>query len=214
LTIVSDCRFSIICLFPIFFSDLSRNPVTQNQVFLLQSNNVASNSTGDCDFLYFAVQSWLKSSASVRRSIGVVARRSPLLQWAQLFPIRCDWQRQDGVITTCGTERPLNSACDHWDGSITDDPNDATAEHFANYVGARPDGIVEITSQTIAPADFVSGQSDAVFIVRALFNESHTIELTYVYVKGFIRNMVCNSHPTSFRFCFRTEMQIYLCYWH
>jgi hypothetical protein len=180
LTFASVVRISIICLFPVFFADLSRNPVARNQVLLLQSNNLASNSTGDCDFLFFAVQSWLNSAGIARASFGVVVQRSYQVQWAQLLPIRCDWQRQDGVITVCGYERPtaLNSACDYWENTITEDSNDATSEHFAYFIDARPDGIVEITNQTLAAADFVDGRTEALFVVRAFFDESYVIALT------------------------------------
>lgn len=178
LTVASVLRISILCLFPIFFADLSRNPVTQNQVLLLQSNNVASNSTADCEFLYFAVQSWLRSTALVQTSSGIVARRNYLVLWAQLLPVRCGWQRKDGVITVCDIERPasLDSACDFWEGTLEKDPTDVTVEYFAN--NTRPEGIIEIISQTSAPADFADGQTDALFKIRALFDESHVIELT------------------------------------
>lgn len=180
LTFVFLVRISIICLFPIFYSGLGSNPVDRNQVRLLQGNNIAANSTVDCDFLNFAVQSWLKSSSVNNTAFDVVASSGYGVLWAQLLPIRCDWQGKDGVITKCSSDAPPSqtSACNFWNTKSPNDPNDATVEYYSEVTGARPGGIVEITSQIVAPASFVDGQSQATFVVRALFNESHVIILT------------------------------------
>jgi hypothetical protein len=161
---------------------MNRNPVTHKQVQLLQSNNLVSNTTDDCEYLYIAVQSWLQCSVKVQTLYHPTEKGNPdvRLQWAQVLPVRCDWQRADGVITTCGVDQLTfySSACDYWERSMTPDPNDATAEYFADELGIRPGGIVEIVRQTIAPANFDgSGSIPVEFYVRALYNESHAITL-------------------------------------
>jgi hypothetical protein len=174
------------CLLPVLLTGFSRNPVSYNQVLLLQANNVISNKTEDCAYLFSAVQSWLRSATVAHNDFRVIddPNRMIYLAWAQLLPVRCDWQRSDGVITYCPlgysvTESPL---CIYWSVTAVDSIVDATPEYFADNLGVRAGAMVEIVSQEIALAGFEDGANTADFYVRAIFNESETIALTHVPV--------------------------------
>jgi hypothetical protein len=157
---------------------LGRNPVTHNQVKLLQDNNIASNMTDDCEYLFTAVQSWLHTSATIQTNYEVVdtGTKTARLQWAKLLPVRCLWQRNDSIITTCSTFRKtsIDSMCDYWENTITPNPS---REYFADAVGVRPGGILDITVQTTAPANFGDNETQVEFYVRAIYNETHSIAL-------------------------------------
>lgn len=165
-------------------SGFGGNPVSHNQVRLLQANNVISNTTGDCAYLKSAVQAWFKSASVTQIDFGLVngANMKVLVHWAQLLPVRCDWQRDDGVITYCLSDYEVaqDALCNYWDETATDSSFDPSPDYFAGKLGVRVGGMVEIVSQEIASADFDDGANTAEFIVRAIFNETQTIALTYV----------------------------------
>jgi hypothetical protein len=169
---------TIICLLPALYAGLTRNPVTRNQVYLLQDNNVASNATDDCEYLYKAVQSWLYSSATIQTFYEVIDKgeRDAHLLWAQVLPVRCNWQRANGVITTCDSIRSptIDSICAYWDNTMTTYPS---KENFAETLGNRPGEILDVSLQSFAPSNFVNNETLSEFYVRALYNEAHPIAL-------------------------------------
>lgn len=68
--------------------------------------------------------------------------------WAQLLPVRCDFQRDDGVITFCnGQEESFAAAapssCMVWDDYSPETPDDATPDYFAEQLSLRSEGIRE-----------------------------------------------------------------------
>lgn len=102
LPFVWTIRMSIMCLLPALYAGLTRNPVSRNQVQLLQANNVASNTTDDCEYLFNAVQSWVYSAMTIQTNSKVIGDAGDIhLLWAQLLPVRCIWQRNNGVISAC-----------------------------------------------------------------------------------------------------------------
>jgi hypothetical protein len=164
------------CIFPVLLAVFSgRNPVSFKQVLLLQANNVISNTTEDCVYLQNAVQSWLKSVAVLALPSHLTDKYNGgvYVAWAQLLPVRCDWQRQDGVITFCSDDLGL---CRYWDNAATESA--VSKLGYAETLGLREGVFVEIAKQTIGPADFNDGNITADFYVKAIFNESHTIALT------------------------------------
>ena len=169
----------IISLLPALHAGLIRNPDSRNQVHLLRDNNVASNSTEDCEYLFYAVQSWLYGSAQIHTFYGLIDDeiRDPHLLWAQLLPVRCVWQQSNGVVTTCGSLRAfstIDSICDYWDDTMTTNP---TKEYFADSLAIRPGGILDISSKNFAPSNFAANESTSEFYVRAFYNEAHPIAL-------------------------------------
>jgi hypothetical protein len=152
--------------------------VTHNQVNLLQGNNIASNTINDCEYLFTAVQSWLQASSTIQTYYDVIDenRKAGRLQWAQLLPVRCIWQRNDGIITTCSVAGATSekSTCDYWESTITPNPS---VEYFAEAANVRPGGILDITLKTKATANFGDSESQVEFYVRAIYNETHSIAL-------------------------------------
>jgi len=167
----------IVTLGPTIYSPLARNPVSYNEVRLLQANNLASNTTDDCDYLENAVQAWFRSVKLVRPSFHPQNENFDI-QWVQMLPVRCDWQNDDGVITRCDdfpTATSSKLSCDAWVSSLPEFPEDATPMYFANELELRIQGINEILVNETGPADFGDGNITAEFYVRAIFNETDTI---------------------------------------
>lgn len=164
------------CIFPMIYTVFhNRNTVSYNQVLLLQANNVISNTTEDCSYLQDAVQSWLKSVVVLPSSSRFIQKdnRRVFAPWAQLLPVRCNWQQQDGVITYCGSDLGL---CNYYGESVTAD-SAANLEDFADSLGLRKGELAVISSQMIAPADFHDGSITADFFVQAIFDQSHIVTL-------------------------------------
>jgi hypothetical protein len=158
--------------------------VAQDHTSLLQAYNVAANTTEDCDFLYNAVNAWLRSSASVPTSHRFTDEYddTAFLIWGKLLPVRCsDWQQPDGVITVCPVEddQPLQ-LCNVWNVSNRDDVADPTIEMFADAFNLRVGGFRTFARNTTAPADFGNGSTEEEFYVKVIYNGGHYISLVYV----------------------------------
>lgn len=136
------------------------------------------------------------------------------MQWAQLLPVRCDWQRDDGVITYCAdtSNNITHQFCRHWKETLPTSPEDATTEHFARQLGVRTLGIVEIVMSQTSPADFTNDTATADFYVRAIVNETHTVALTYVLISrmGDQDQIYCSSHLTVSVSLFRRNVSLFL----
>lgn len=181
----------IVTFFPAINTLWVANTVASEQVAHLQALNVLSNSTDDCDFLLNAVVNWLRSGASVhldRFDWLSSSGHGLFLVWAQLLPVRCDWQRPDGIITDCRVDERSPTAgvhcrvwADTWPGvdenTNTDDVAMATPNFFADLLGLRPGGLQEHDEMALALNDFNATSSVSTFEVRGIFNESHTIAL-------------------------------------
>lgn len=162
------------------------NEVAYDQTGLLQSNNLAANTTEDCAFLGNAVAAWLKTSVSLSSTNGFIQedRDQTFIIWAQLLPYRCpQWQREDGVITVCPEEVDFDQVafCETWNETRPLDPNLATPQHFADELGLRVGGFREFVLDETAPADFSFFNDNgptAQFTVTAIYNENHTIAQT------------------------------------
>lgn len=173
--------FIVACV-PAIFASHQRNPVSYNEVQLLQANNVASNTTDLCDYLENAVQAWFKSTTLPRENFRG-SEAGLYVKWVQLLPVRCDWQDANGVIQYCeegtGESQIVTNYCDALlDAALSASPEDAEPEYFAEELGLRFWGVHEISVQDTGPADFQNGMSTAAFSVRAIFNESDAIANT------------------------------------
>ncbi len=178
-----------------------QNPVNQNVVGLLQSNNIISNTSDDCEYLKNSVKSWLLTVVYGQNSYdqGSDEDQSVAIQWAQILPIRCEWQLPHGVITNCKTAEfiDLFPACTEWKRTLPYNPDDASPEYYAKTLGLRTGELTQYIATTWAPASFnatynstssynltnVDGQYE--FTVRAIFNESETVQLVYVILLIF-----------------------------
>jgi hypothetical protein len=154
----------LLSVYPVIYASFLTNPVAFNQARLLQANNVLSNTSEDCEFLRFAVQAWFKSSTVVKSGGDFGRSVDVFVKWAQLKPKRCEWQRDDGIITECGTNEtsPLSL-------------KDVTTDHFSDLLDIRRGGIRETILEEKGPADFGDGQETQIFYVRVLVDDSPTI---------------------------------------
>jgi hypothetical protein len=183
----------IVTVFPIIYSFGKANNFSFNQVRLLQANNLVANSTTECDYLHNAVESWIQGTSGEEHDYSLLGKWRNVdsyVLWAQLLPIRCDWQREDGIITWC-TECIGNmcETCSFWNRTIVP-PSEATPNYFANVLGVRVGGIVAYQLQNVT-AMFAQGSvSNQSYSVKVIVDETDT--LTYSYVRV---NMVsCLSH--------------------
>jgi len=161
------------------------NNVGSNLVELLQANNLASNATADCDYLNNAVQSWLRGSATERTRYDFYGEdRGVFVLWAQLLPIRCEWQTQypfeasDGVITHCRHALENREPCQLWKEYSPSSPEAATPEYFADQMGTRSGGILDIGLTQSALAFFGGSLANETFSVRVILNENSTLSFT------------------------------------
>lgn len=149
-----------------------------NQAKLLQANNLISNSTSDCDYLQDAVYAWLLGTASEDHDYALLGSRKVLdvfVLWAQLLPVRCDWQRDDGIITWCSAcEGDACSQCTFWNETLVP-PDQATPDYFAEVLGVRVGGILEFELDATAPMSIFGQVSDQLYTVKIIVDESDSL---------------------------------------
>lgn len=151
---------------------LGVNTVSLEMVDILEANNlVFSNAnSSSCGFLKKTVNVWLDVGSTVNILVSHYDEKTWVL-WAQLLPVRCDWQRADGVITVCEAGNSIDpTTCKLWNETTPDDPDDATPEYYADALGIRVGGITWYEQTRQANND--------TFSVRALVNENHVIGFT------------------------------------
>ena len=156
-----------------------QNSVVSNFVDLFQANNkmAPTNSTEDCDYLESAVLSFLRTSTVPEHASDNIARTSDsLLLWAQVLPVRCDWQDPDGVATICPPDSSYAEevpVCKFWKDIRPPYPANATRNYFAEAVNVRVSEVVVYERSSFK--DFMEELTSNEFIVRAVFNESNTV---------------------------------------
>lgn len=173
-SLLTVCRLFLVCVFPSLFSLRNHNPVTQKSAMLLQANNIGapSNSTDDCAFLLNAVQSWLQGTGASYIGYDELSDENSFVLWAELQPVRCDWQEDNGVITACNTASTFvpEGTCDFWSKNSPKPPEQATIEFFAEEVDRRKSEITEV---------FVGADEPQFeFYVRVFYDESHATSMT------------------------------------
>jgi hypothetical protein len=144
--------------------------VATETVELLQANNIAAQD--DCSYLESAIDSWANIAAVPQPASLLTKLEDTFVLWAQLLPIRCDFQRDDGVLTYCyGDDSRPNGVypCTVWDDHAPTDPGEATEEYFADELGIRLDGVRKLSRQGI---DEFSDYG-----VSIIYNENPTVSL-------------------------------------
>lgn len=145
--------------------------------------NLASNSTEDCEFLQDATRSWLSSFAIVSDDY-LKPNNDRLVEdvyvlWAEIHPVRCDWQRNDGVITNCdlyAEDIPgLAVACDFWGFNTLDSPHGITDNYLAKQTGIRTGEALDLEKSSWGLSNFDGPPEETAFYVRSVFNESHAV---------------------------------------
>jgi hypothetical protein len=135
-----------------------------------------------CAYLEDTIEAWLDLGANVQNDVPQYEVKTFVL-WAQLLPVRCEFQGSDGVITVCENNDTNytypQGACNVWKTPPAN-PSDATPEYFANMLGIRVGGITEYTRSqtsllTVATDGNFSSYPNTTFSVRLLANENHAI---------------------------------------
>eukprot|EP00537_Pseudo-nitzschia_pungens_P011753 CAMPEP_0172392138 /NCGR_PEP_ID=MMETSP1061-20121228/8357_1 /TAXON_ID=37318 /ORGANISM="Pseudo-nitzschia pungens, Strain cf. pungens" /LENGTH=1303 /DNA_ID=CAMNT_0013122921 /DNA_START=516 /DNA_END=4427 /DNA_ORIENTATION=- len=174
---------------PLFFSFSHRNYVAVSMVNLLQSQNlVSANGVRDCEYLESAIDSWL--NMAVVDQPHVKNQNNTYVLWAQVLPVRCPFQNDRGVITSC-TKRASKYrkqypvTCDVWDTAnpprLIQDDHDNIRNYFARTLHIRGSGI-SVTQQPTNPNSYAF-EALNVFNVTVVFNQNPTI--TYVNQSEF-----------------------------
>jgi len=168
---------------PVLLSIMGQNIAAQNFVGLLQQNNLMLSEANvtSCDFLEDTIQAWLDVGANVQNKVPQY-NVTQFVLWAQLLPVRCDFQRPDGVITFCANDTAYTyprESCILWEAAPPD-PSNATSAYFADFLGIRIGGITEYTESetetlTIAVDGNFSAYPNETFSVRLLANENHAV---------------------------------------
>lgn len=193
----------IVCFFPAIITISNRNSVTENQVNFLHASNVRSSSVDDCDYLFSAVQGYIRSSVFANTEFGDDDTIESLqLLWARLLPVRCDWQQENGVITSCDVQYNRRvEACEIWKAAKPAQ-GEESRQHFARALGLRPGSIVEFERSTTSVADF-SSTGEATYSFHAYINQTHMVSYTYVaspastILVGFLLTMLAATRPSS-----------------
>jgi hypothetical protein len=170
-------RVVIATILPMIISYKSQNFVNDDLVQLLHANNIAANSSGDCDYLRLFVDSWLLTAESTHPESNLLNSNIYLL-WARITPVRCDFQDPTGVITVCNSIASLQlDSCNLWARAAASDVSsnmDNITDYFAEELGVRVGGILEIVA--CDPSDI---DPDAcAFETTVIFNDNFTVTFT------------------------------------
>lgn len=198
LTSVNFRRSAIAIILPLLLSHLETNSVATELVHLLQANNIHANATeNECDFLKSVVDSWVNVAVVPQRTSFVPSQEDMFVLWARLLPKRCDWQRDDGVITFCSNDSPLLEShrhiCGNWlelidlgieldaeESSSSDDPHGLIKMELARDLNIRPSGIRSACAAGVEldPCfNVLDDTSAANFNVTVFYNHNPTISL-------------------------------------
>jgi len=113
---------SIVLILPLLISRVKTNSISADLTRVLQANNVQALDTEDCDYLKSAVDSWLSIAMVPQPESFVKSHEDTFVLWAQVLPVRCDWQREDGIITHCDNstlfEQGHKDVCELWDDTL------------------------------------------------------------------------------------------------
>lgn len=165
---------AIVAVFPIIIATYQTNPVASESIDLLYQNNiqVPGNSTEECAYLQTAIRAWL-ASTPILQTDYFYKENVPLL-WAQVLPVRCSFQRDDGVITQCPTNdfsEYHDDTCDVWSRG-PENATDATPEYFAELLDIRLGGI------TVFEETNDSSASEA-FSATMIVNQNNSIRFVH-----------------------------------
>ena len=177
---------SSVCV-PLFVSVGHINPVAENLTKLLQSENLIST-TGfrDCDYLEHAISSWLNMAVVHQLNNK---NYEPYILYASVLPVRCPFQNQSGVITSCTGKQSrfqklYPQICDLW-GKTANPPvgvsldEDFDIKAYINFFNFD----FNIRSLTLTPnfqpAPPSAYQFEALndFSVIVLFNQNPTMKV-------------------------------------
>ena len=131
---------------------------------LLQKNNIAlaGNNNSTCQLLQESAVDWLESMLPKTNKDNTLLHQN-LLLWAQILPVRCQFQEAtNGVITSCPPNYTL-PVCINWEGSSSN----STPEYFAENLNLR---VGSITTNS-----FVDNVGFETYNVTAMFSEHRSV---------------------------------------
>jgi hypothetical protein len=145
-------------------------------VLLLEENNIllAEANETTCAFLQDTIYTFLDLTVYAQNTDG---EKNIFLLWAQLLPVRCDFQTIDGVITWCADDNFFDTeVCKVW-GMAPEDPSDATSEYYADALGIRVGGVTEYgySQNDTTLSDFTIAPNTS-YTVRVLVDENTVVE--------------------------------------
>lgn len=170
---------AIVLVLPLLQSLTPQNATSYRMVDLLQAHNLAAptNSSEDCSYLAASVRSWLNVAAVPQPPSMLQNTEDTYVLWAQLLPVRCEWQMDDGIITSCDNQKFGESlegaaygACAVWDEYSPPLEVDSMRKYFARSLNLRFEGLRRIDRG-------VSTGELAGFASRVLYNDNPTVSL-------------------------------------
>ena len=173
-------RFIIVTVLPIISCINGVNSIAEEFVDLLQANNVMvlENSAADCDFFEATLTSWLNAAAVV---LSTSNTNDAYILWAQVLPKRCEFQRDDGVITYCSKEvATVLEPCNTW-AAAPANTEDATPQYFADRFGIRVGAITEYKESTtkswidLSKGNVSVEMANFNFSVNVFINQNETV---------------------------------------
>jgi hypothetical protein len=173
----------VVIILPLLQAINQQNLVSDNLTSLLQNNNmVALSGITDCEYLELTVESWLNMAAVPQPPSALESIDFTFVLWAQVLPVRCPFQKETGVITSCMgrlskyRDMPVNQhVCDIWDTYSPSSASEATPAYFANVLNLRQGGIVTKFGTALGETENIEALSS--FNVTVVYNENPTISL-------------------------------------
>jgi class 3 adenylate cyclase len=183
LMVINSHRFLMlllvaVTLYPVIYTYRFRNAFDNNLGDLLFAYNTEASGTEDCAYLRNAVLAWLGAASHTHADQRYLFsdERDSFLVWAQIEPVRCDWQRSDGIITSCVDKEGESKVCEIWEQTVSVDPYSVSEGMLASILGLRPGAIREFDETAVTMSDFgPDGRSLATFRVRGFFDLSHSV---------------------------------------
>jgi len=172
--------FTMIPLIFINYRDLS----TQNLTKMLEAQNRIS--TTDCEYLELAIDSWL--NMAILNQLYAWPDATYVL-WAQVLPVRCPFQDETGVITSCTGKQSrfrdnnFTEICDIWDQAdppnFIDGNDSAIRNYFASIANLRGDTISAYQRPTVADSSQFETSND--FQVTVVINHMYSVAFFNVF---------------------------------
>jgi hypothetical protein len=168
---------------PLLYAVDQQNLVADRMTALLQSNNLAALSgITDCEYMEFAVESWLNMAIVPQPPSALPSIDYTFVLWAQVLPVRCPFQNETGVITSCRgrlskyREMPQNDdTCNIWDNLSPATAEEASEAYFAEALNLRQGSIVKKVAVPVGESASIDALSG--FNVTVVFNKNPTISL-------------------------------------
>ncbi|VEU33814.1 unnamed protein product [Pseudo-nitzschia multistriata] len=176
-----------VLVLPLFYSISHQNNVSDNMAKLLQSQNlVSTDGIRRCDYLETAIDSWL--NMAIVNQPNIPDQETTYILWAQVLPVRCPFQNENGVITSC-TKNGMKyreqypESCKIWDNSnppqLIHGNDQAVRNYFAKKLNIRGNGIYVRSRPEKADAFQFDALND--FNITVVFNQNPTIKRANIF---------------------------------